>query len=165
MEMAAFIVLASMAVVSALVVITHRRPVVCAIALAFNLVTIAGFYFLLNAQFIALLQILVYAGAIMVLILFVIMLLDLKQEKHLLSSGFFQRWVSPLLAGLLLTAILIPAVRVSTGDAMAPSETGFGTVSSVGTELFGRFFYPFEVISLLLVVAMVGAVILAKRRI
>jgi NADH-quinone oxidoreductase subunit J len=160
---AAYVVLAVLAVVSAVVVVWHRNPVVSALALAFNLVAIAGFYLVMDAQFLALLQVIVYAGAIMVLILFVIMLLNLRQEMRGRDSGLFQRVLGPLLAvslGLLLVRVLWTSVT----SAFAPPSPEFGTVASVGRELFGTFFYPFEAISLLLVAAMVGAVLLAKRR-
>ena len=160
---AAYVVLAVLAVVSAVVVVWHRNPVVSALALAFNLVAIAGFYLVMDAQFLALLQVIVYAGAIMVLILFVIMLLNLRQEMRGRDSGLFQRVLGPMLAvslGLLLVRVLWTSVT----SAFAPPSPEFGTVASVGRELFGTFFYPFEAISLLLVAAMVGAVLLAKRR-
>jgi len=159
----AFLILSLLALVSACVVVVHRNPVVAALALAFNLVSIAGFYFLLEAQFIALLQVIVYAGAIMVLILFVIMLLNLKQELRGQPSGFVARVLGPLL-GILFAALLARAFLGVRG-AFPPHEPGYGTVEAVGRELYTRFYYPFEVVSLLLVAAMVGAVLLAKRRI
>jgi NADH-quinone oxidoreductase subunit J len=160
---AAFAILAVLAVGSALVVVTHRNSVVSALALAFNLVAIAGFYLVLGAQFVALLQIIVYAGAIMVLILFVIMLLNLQEEARRRPSGFFQRWLAPL--GTLVFVGVIGRSVFSDGRARLPDPPPeFGTAASVGKELFSRFYYPFEVVSLLLVVAMVGAVLLAKRR-
>ncbi len=166
MEWIAFIVLSVLAVASALVVITplFRNAVVCALALALNLICIAGLFFLLQAQFIAFIQVIVYAGAIMVLILFVLMLLNIRDERHVGSSGFFQRWLGPLLA-VALAGIVISAVIVSSDGRRFPDAAAeFGTVSALGLDLFTRFFYPFEAISLLLVVAMIGAVLLAKRR-
>lgn len=160
---AAYVVLAILAVVSAAYVVWHRNPVVSALALAFNLVAIAGFYMVMDAQFLGLLQVIVYAGAIMVLILFVIMLLNLRQELRGRDSGLMQRMLGPLLAaalGVLLVRVLWRSVK----SGFAPSTPDFGTVASVGRELFGTFFYPFEAISLMLVAAMVGAVLLAKRR-
>jgi NADH-quinone oxidoreductase subunit J len=163
-HLAALVVLALAAVLSALVVVVHRNPVVCALALAFNLITIAGFYLAMKAQFLALLQVIVYAGAIMVLILFVIMLLNLRQEMRGHDSGLVQRFLGPLLA-LALGVLVARVLWRSVVSGFAPPAPGFGTVASVGQELFGTFFYPFEAISLLLVAAMVGAVLLAKRRI
>src|SRR5262245_19365714 len=105
MELIAFFVLALALVASAVVVITNRNPVACAIALAFNLVGIAGIFMLLDAQFIGLLQVIVYAGAIMVLILFVIMLLNLREEAHPHPAGTFQRVLAPAVS--LVFAIVI----------------------------------------------------------
>jgi NADH-quinone oxidoreductase subunit J len=165
MESIAFIVLSVLAVASALVVIlpVFRNVIVCALALALNLVSVAGFFFLLQAQFIGFLQVIVYAGAIMVLILFVLMLLNERDDLHR-GSGFFQRWLAPLLA-VAFAALLVTAIATSSaGGGFAPVSAGYGTVGELGRELFTRFFYPFEAISLLLVVAMIGAVLLAKRR-
>jgi len=163
METIAFVILSVLALVSAGVVVLHRSPVISALALVFNLVSIAGFYMLLNAQFLALLQVIVYAGAIMVLILFVIMLLNLQDEERTRGSGFFQKWI-----GLALTAtfayLVARAFMSSSSEPLPPHSEGFGTVAALGNELFSRYFYPFEAISLLLVVAMIGAVLLAKRR-
>ena len=162
MTVIAFFVLSLVALASAVVVVTHRNPVVSALALAFNLLAIAGFYLLLDAQFIAWLQVIVYAGAILVLILFVIMLLNLREELRGRPSGAIQRSFGPLLGGLFAWIVARSLVRTPSGfPARSP---GYGTVEALGRELYGRFFYPFEVVSLLLVAAMVGAVLLAKRR-
>jgi NADH-quinone oxidoreductase subunit J len=164
LETVAFVLLATAALVSALVVVFHRSPVISALALAINLVTIAGFYMLLNAQFIALLQIIVYAGAIMVLILFVIMLLSITTEQGLHKSGRVHRLLTPLLALGCAGALAYAGFRGSDGGRFAVSSTEFGTVRQIGLELFSTYFYAFEAISLLLVVAMIGAVLLAKKR-
>ena len=163
MNLIGFIILSAVAIFSAIIVVWRTNPVVSALALAFNLLSIAGFYLMLHAQFLALMQVIVYAGAIMVLILFVIMLLNLPLQAHR-SPGFFQRWLGPILA-LCFVVILGWAIKV-TGDGATfpPMVEGFGTVRSIGLVLFTKFFYAFEVISLLLVVAMVGAVLLAKKR-
>ena len=158
----AYLVLGVLAIGSALVVVTHRNPVVSALALALNLIAISGFYFLLDAQFIALLQVIVYAGAIMVLILFVIMLLNLREEMRGRRSGFVQRWLAPVLA-VALGLVFFRGLR-HTGGTWGDAGADYGTVATLGRELFSRFYYPFEVISLLLVAAMVGAVLLGKRR-
>src|SRR5580765_2511973 len=164
MTLIAFYVLALLVIASALVVITHRNPVTAAVALAFDLVGISGFYMLLDAQFVGLLQVIVYAGAIMVLILFVIMLLNLRDEKRLSHpTGSVQRILAPL-ASLAFAVVIGRALWASTPDAFPPKTEGFGTAAVLGRELFTRFYYPFEAISLLLVVAMIGAVLLAKRK-
>jgi len=164
MELAAFGILTVLALFSAGVVVWHRNPVVCALALAFNLVSIAGFYMLLNAQFMALLQIIVYAGAIMVLILFVIMLLNLPEEQRRPGSGMIQGGLGFVLA-VAFAAVAGWMITRGVGEGgFAQPTPGFGTVRALGTELFSTYFYAFEAISLLLVVAMIGAVLLAKRR-
>ena len=163
MESLAFYVLSVLAVVSAVVVVTQRKPVINALALAFNLVSIAGFYLILGAQFVALLQVIVYAGAIMVLILFVIMLLNLGDETEPRARKPVQRWLGLVLAGTLTAIFTFGFLRSPIGEFPAATPE-FGTAGALGQELFTRFFYPFEAISLLLVVAMIGAVLLAKRR-
>jgi len=165
MELIAFYVLALLIVASAIVVITNRNPVTSAVALAFNLVAIAGVYMVLDAQFIGLLQVIVYAGAIMVLILFVIMLLNLREEEvtsH--PAGTFQRVLAPL-TSLVFAVVIGRAVWMSSPNAFPDKTDGFGTAASLGRELFTRFYFPFEAISLLLIVAMIGAVLLAKRKV
>jgi len=166
MESIAFIVLAVLVVASALVVVLpiFRNAIVSALALALNLVCIAGLYLLLDAQFIGFLQVIVYAGAIIVLILFVLMLLNIHDERHLGPSGFFQRWLGPALAVSFAAMVVSGALLWSSGRSFPPRGEGFGTVNALGVDLFTRFFYPFEAVSLLLVVAMIGAVLLAKRR-
>jgi NADH-quinone oxidoreductase subunit J len=163
MTLIAFFVLALLMIASALVVITHRNPVTAAVALAFNLVAISGLYMVLDAQFIGLLQVIIYAGAIMVLILFVIMLLNLREEVQPHPAGRFQRVLAPL-ASLLFAVVIGRALWLWAPSSFPENTPGFGTASSLGRELFTRFYYPFEAISLLLVVAMIGAVLLAKRK-
>ena len=164
MELVAFVILTALAVVSALTVILHRNQIVAALALAANLVAIAGMYLLLEAQFLALLQVIVYAGAIMVLVLFVIMLLNLPEEAKRGFDFSFQTGLALALAVVFVAALGWALWRTAPhGAFVAPSET-FGTVGSVGRALFTTFFYPFEAVSLLLVVAMIGSVLLAKRR-
>jgi len=164
MELIAFFVLALLLIASALVVITNRNPVTSAVALAFNLVAIAGLYMVLDAQFIGLLQVIVYAGAIMVLILFVIMLLNLREEARAHPVGTFQRILAPVTT-LLFAIVIGRAVWLSAPSSFPEKTEGFGTAASLGKELFTRFYYPFEAISLLLIVAMIGAVLLAKRKV
>jgi len=164
MELVAFVILTTSAFVTGLVVIRHRNKVVAALGLAGNLVSIAGFYLLLNAQFLALLQVIVYAGAIMVLILFVIMLLNLPDEAGKSGTGGIQATLGVILA-VAFVVILGTALYGATDGISFPAPAGdFGTVESVGVTLFTNFFYAFEAVSLLLVVAMIGAVLLAKRR-
>jgi NADH-quinone oxidoreductase subunit J len=162
MELIAFYVLALLVIASALVTITNRNPVTSAVALAFNLVAIAGIYMVLDAQFIGLLQVIVYAGAI--LILFVIMLLNLREEARAHPAGSFQRILAPV-TSLLFAVVIGRSLWLSAPSSFPEKSPGFGTAASLGHELFTRFYYPFEAISLLLVVAMIGSVLLAKRKV
>jgi len=165
MELSAFVVLTVLAIVSAMVVILHRNQVVAALSLAANLVSIAGFYLLLHAQFLALLQVIVYAGAIMVLILFVLMLLNLPEEsRRARAPGPIQAGLGVVLAAVFVAVMGWAVFGATEASAFPRPSPAFGTVASVGTVLFRDYFYAFEAISLLLVVAMVGAVLLAKRR-
>lgn len=165
MVTATFLILAVAVIVSAAVVVLHKSPVISALALAANLVCMAGFYLLLHAQFLALLQVIVYAGAIMVLVLFVVMLLNLQDEERVKGRGVIQLWLGLGLAAAF--ALMLARVFIGEfGGASFPElGRGFGNVSTLGMSLFREFFYAFEAISLLLLVAMIGAVVLAKRRV
>jgi len=100
----------------------------------------------------------------MVLILFVLMLLNLSDERHLGGSGLVQTWLGPLLAAAFVAFVAAAAMLWAADTRFERPAAGFGTVRALGLDLFNHFFYPFEAISLLLVVAMIGAVLLAKRR-
>jgi NADH-quinone oxidoreductase subunit J len=162
MEAVAFWILAFLCIGSAMFVVLGRNAVVCGLALAFNLVTIAGFFLLLDARFLAFVQVMVYAGAIMVLILFVLMLLNIQEERQRAPRNF-QR-VFGFLFALAFLASMFATLRAGGAGAFPAKGAGFGTVQALGQELFTTYFYPFEAISILLLVAMVGAVLLAKKR-
>ncbi len=154
------------AILSALLVILHPNPMVSVLFLILNLFCVALFYLFLQAQFLAAIQVIVYAGAIMVLFLFVIMLLNLRVEEGLHLTGGVQRPAAFVLgtafAGVLFWAILHRRDR----PFLEPpgSAEGFGTARDLGVLLFGRYLFAFEAASILLVAAMIGAVLLAKRR-
>jgi NADH-quinone oxidoreductase subunit J len=165
LEQILFVILAAGGILSALLVVTRRNPIVSAIWLIVNFFCLAGIYLTLHAQFIAVIQILVYAGAIMVLFVFVIMLLNLGDERRL-RDGFSRRKV---LIGALGVGVLVELTYViSTSSGAAPIDmmraTSIGTVEAVGTTLFSRYLFPFEATSLLLTVAIVGAIVLAKKK-
>ena len=163
LEMVAFLITAAVAVVSALYVILHRNPVVNAMALIVNLACIAVFFAQLRAPFLAAIQVIVYAGAIMVVFLFVIMLLDLRVELRHPGGGHFQRWMAGF-GGLALFGLLAMALRRSRDPfGLNPRDGGtFGGVEDVAERLFTRHLVPFELASVLLLVAMVGALMLAR---
>lgn len=162
-----FSVLAAVAIVTALLMIVQRNPVMSAIYLIANFFCLAALYLLLRAQLLAVLQVVVYAGAIMVLVVFVIMLLNLGNEQKLAERINMRMIIGVALAfGILLEFLyLYLSPRMQTlPDSLPPSAATIGTVESMGRSLFGPFLLPFEVTSLLLLAAIVGAVILAKKQ-
>jgi len=158
-----FFVVGALAVVAALGVVLHPHPVYSALSLVVALFQIAVLFILLDAQVVAFLQVLVYAGAIMVLFLFVIMLLNLQREPQAAPLG----WRVAMLAvgGLLALELVwfflrrIPA-PASSGRALDPD---YGSISALARTLFANHALSFEITSILLLVAVVGAVVLAKR--
>jgi NADH-quinone oxidoreductase subunit J len=159
-----FFGLALVSVASALGMLFSKNAVYSALNLIINFVTVAIFYLLLNAPFMALMQITVYAGAIMVLFLFVIMLLGAER----LPGESLLPWQRPLAIGmgliLLLEAAYLLFVRLGSASAPQAVEQGFGSPAAIGEELFTSYLLPFEVISVLLLVAMIGAIVLTRRR-
>ncbi|RMF71916.1 MAG: NADH-quinone oxidoreductase subunit J [Acidobacteria bacterium] len=158
----AFLVLAVVAIAAALVVVLHRSPVVGAMGLVTNFLCIAGIYVLLNAYFFAALQVIIYAGAVVVLITFVIMLLNLQPEAKG-GPGVVPVALAALLGLALIAVVGRPLLEYAAPEA-GPPAPDFGTVAQVGEALFTVYFYPFLAVSLALLSAMVGAVLLAKRR-
>jgi NADH-quinone oxidoreductase subunit J len=160
-----FYLLSALALVSAVLMITRRSPVVSVLYLILNFFSLAGLYLTLNAQFIAVIQIIVYAGAIMVLFLFVVMLLRLGDETQFAEKLGSRKLVSIGLSIALFVEIGY-IIGFSGGDkhlVQAENAAAIGTVESIGTEMFTRFLFPFEVTSIILLAAIVGAVVLAKR--
>jgi NADH-quinone oxidoreductase subunit J len=145
-------------------VVVARNPVNGAMALVGSFFALAGLFLLLDAQLIAALQVLVYAGAIMVLFLFVIMLLNLG-PRDLGPPRFGVGKVLGLLAAVVTVGSLMRAVFHFGRASAQPLPSGFGTVASVGRLLYTQYTLPFEVVSLLLLTAIVAAVVVAKGKI
>ena len=165
-----FWVFAGLAVGSAALCISRRSPVASALWLMVTLFALAALYVILDAQFIGVLQVLVYAGAIMVLFLFVIMLLNLGRAGPSDLKGPLGLVVAALLAGTLFvqlralgTAGPPAAIRLPAGT-VAALQREQGMVQTVARPLFSDYLVPFEITSILLLAAIVGAVVLAKRR-
>jgi NADH-quinone oxidoreductase subunit J len=158
-----FYILGTLTLITALMVVLSKHPVRSVLFLILTFFLITANYILLNAQFIAIVNIIVYAGAIMVLFLFVLMLLNLNKENEPRNS-IFMTICSSVAAGLLLT-VVVAAVRDSVAmPAMAGEVNGeVGLVKNLGNVLFTKYVLPFEVSSILFLAAMVGAVLLAKR--
>jgi len=169
---------AFLVIASALMVIVNRHPVHSALFLVLTFLGLAGFYLQLNAPFIAAVQVIVYAGAIMVLFVFVIMLLGVDPE----SSGEKHLGISPWLGatfalGLLLELGFLVTRPLQAGEGStlpyiktiaSAGETGqtvpFGSIKAVGNTLFTQYVFAFEATSVVLLIAMIGIVVLAKRR-
>jgi NADH-quinone oxidoreductase subunit J len=165
-EIVTFFFFAVPLLVTSLGVILARSPVYAAMNLVAAFFFLAGIYVLLVAHLIAFMQILVYAGAVMVLFLFVIMLLSLGDE-HLEPERRTVFQYAGLVAAVSLGAVVAAAVArlPQVADVAVVDQAKFGTVKEVGQVLFTQFLLPFEVTSLLLLVAIVGAVVVAKERI
>jgi NADH-quinone oxidoreductase subunit J len=150
----------------ALGVVFHRNPVHCALLLVGVLLSVSGLFVILHAPFIAALQVIVYAGAIMVLFLFVVMLLNVTGESTILTPGAAKGFgILFALLGFveLLWTVLSPAGESSgLPEAVLPSD--FGSPAAIGRILYTVWLFPFEITSILLLVAVVGAVVLAKRK-
>lgn len=163
-DLVLFMGLAIVAVGSALGMLFSRNAVYSTLNLILNFCTMAVLYLMLNAPFIALVQIAVYAGAIMVLFLFVIMLLGAER----LRTSKTLAWQQPLaiFLGLLLLveAAYIMILRPTVLPPTSEPPPGFGTPEMIGLELFDTYLLPFEVVSVLLLVAMIGSIVLTKRR-
>lgn len=162
-----FWVAAITAVLSGVGVVAARSAVYSALSLIATLLQFAIMYLLLNAQFIAAVQILVYAGAVMVLFLFVITLLGIEAYPFLGQHLPGQRGASVLLGGVLLAGVIffvaISPNWLTGGHGTFNQELAHGNIQAFGKQLFTTFFFPFELTAPLLLVAMIGAVALGKR--
>lgn len=156
-----FLAIGTLTVLSALGVILHPHPVYSALALVVTLFQVALLFLLLDAHMLAFLQVIVYAGAIMVLFLFVIMLLNLQRE----SAGPPPAWKGVVFAagGLLGIELLVLLVAGGSAKSESPLPADFGSVVALSHELFTDYALAFEITSILLLVAAIGAVVLAKR--
>lgn len=155
----------AVAVFSALMVVWQRNAVISALFLVLNLGSIAVLFLTLGGEFLAAVQVIVYAGAIMVLFLFVITLLNPAPLKERFASGPVVTGLTFAL-GVLFVASLMRGVMSLAGvrGTMAPVGADYGSTRSIGELLFTAYLYPFELAGVLLLVAMVGAVVLARRQ-
>jgi NADH-quinone oxidoreductase subunit J len=162
-----FIIFALIAGLSSVLMITRINPVISALFLILNFASIAGLYLLLNAQFIAVAQVIVYAGAIMVLFLFVIMLLKPENEKKLLAVNKNVKIFAYVVAALvfLQLAYMIFFAKPTVGiNAQVAASIHAGTIESIGYELYSNYILPFEAAGYLLLAATIGALVLAKKK-
>lgn len=163
MELVLFIPAAALALAGAVTMISARRAIHSALALLTVLASLAVLYLLLGAHFIAMLQVIIYAGAIVVLFLFVIMLLHMATGEPGPAGPRVRRVAALALAALFVAGMLSVVVRPATAPpAAAALDPGFGTAETVGRQLFTRFLLPFELASIILLAGIIGAVVLAK---
>ena len=164
MQAVAFYIFAALALLCGALVVANpvsRNPVTSAMFLVLTIISLAGLFVLLHAFFLAAVQVLVYAGAVIVLFLFVIMLLDLKEEER--------RRIKLFVAGLAVLAVgTMAAVMIRTIKLPHPAGTVArvrkeGSADALGRLLFTHFALPFELVSLLLLVGMIGAILLSKK--
>jgi NADH-quinone oxidoreductase subunit J len=168
MEVFAFYVFATIAVIASLLVVGQRNPMYSVMLLITSFGALAGLYVLLDAPFTAVTQIIIYAGAIMVLFLFVVMLLNVPREEPLPSAIAGLLGPSGMRLGAVLSAILGAELlwalsRLAPGAFSPESAESVSSVANIGRVLFTQHAFAFEVTSVLILVAMVGAVVLARK--
>jgi len=166
-EKALFIVFAVIAIASALNILLQRSPIYSALSLIGTLLSLSALYLTLRAQFIAAIQIVVYAGAILVLFIFVIMLLNVPTVQHQIEKQKGLRYLAIPFAGALIaeTFYVLRDVPARALPIVAPAiaDQAVGTTWSIGVGLFTSYLLPFEVTSVLILMAVVGAMVLARR--
>lgn len=156
-----FWVLSLVALSSALMVITSKNPVYSVLWLIVTFFTISGHYLLLNAQFIAIVNIIVYAGAIMVLFLFVIMLMNLSKDTEPRKNKWLR--LAGAVAGGSLLLVLVAALQTTEAQMTEMGTGNIGLIQNLGQVLFTQYVVPFEIASILFLSAMIGAVVIGKR--
>lgn len=161
-----FYIIAPITFIAAYVMITRRHPLTAAFALVVSFLGLATLFAMLSAPLLAILQVLVYAGAIMTLVVFVIMLLNVRDEDLPEEPGIYWKTGAAMLVMAPVFILLVTAIRRLPTSGLGPDVPAkFGGIDQVGKVLFTQFGFPFELISLLLTVAVIGVVVLAKRRI
>ena len=165
-ELIFFMLFAGMAVGGALSVIFQKSPLYSALSLIVAFIATAAIFVILHAQFVAALQLVVYAGAIIVLFVFVIMLLSVKQEESRLDTHRGLAWIGIPVAALtmaLVAWVLVRDMGDDVGSATPAGSVAAGRVELIGEQLFTKYLLPFEVTSILIIMAIVGSVVLARR--
>lgn len=158
-----FIIFAGLAIGCAIAMVSQRNPLYCAISLIGVFIALASLYVTLAAPFIAAVQVIVYAGAIMVLVIFVIMLLNVEQEEPRRKRLRFLVPVAIAMAAILIAETAFILYSVQTSVSTFPAASDVGLTHSIGEGLFTRYLLPFEITSVLLLMAIVGAMSLARR--
>ena len=163
MELVVFALFAALAVVSALVVVTHRNPVFSTLSLVVTLVSLAVLFVLLGSPFLAAIQVLVYTGAILVLFLFVIMLLNIGREEPAAGTGRGQKVAAGMAGTLFGTLLLLLLWAAYGGTDVGPVTAALVDLKPLARELLSTYLLPFEMVGLLLLAAVIAATVLARR--
>ena len=159
-----FIVLAFFAITGAIAMLLYKSPIYAALGLLISVLAIAGLFALLSASFMFMVQIIVYAGAIMTLVLFILMFLNIGDE-HLPKEPNRNFLIGLGIAIMLpVNALILDTISKMPNADMSVVAEGFGGVKEIGLKLYNEWLIPFELISILLLVALVGAVVLAKKK-
>lgn len=162
-----FLFIASVAVFAAFNVILQRNPIYSALSLIIVMCMLAGTFLMLEAQFVAAMQVIVYAGAVMVLFVFVIMLLNVRTEEARQDRVKYLKLVTPLLFVAVLGEVFFVARSVTTTSPPATNVPGqhlYGTIEAIGEAMFSSYLFPFEATSVLILMAMIGSLVLARKR-
>jgi|tagenome__1003787_1003787.scaffolds.fasta_scaffold20872100_3 NADH-quinone oxidoreductase subunit J len=157
-----FILFGAICVAGAVNLLAQKHPINSALSLIVVMGALAGLYLLLGAEFLAAIQVIVYAGAIMVLFVFVIMLLNAGEEEHTRGSKIALLFGVP---GMIVGSVLVAWILVRSEPSTQSVGIGslYGSASSIGRLLFSNFLLPFEITSVLILIAIMGAVVLARR--
>ncbi|MFT5699369.1 MAG: NADH-quinone oxidoreductase subunit J [Desulforhopalus sp.] len=159
-----FIAFAALSILGAMGLILFRHPMKGAMSLIVTMISLAGLYALLSAKLIFVLQLIVYAGAIMSLIIFIIMFLNIQDDDLPIEEGRFLYLAGGIAILIPIASFLVKVVKSVPETQVTIVGNGFGGVKEVGLVLFQDWLLPFEIVSLLLLVALIGAVVLAGKR-
>lgn len=165
-ELILFTIFALVAAVSAVIMVTRPNPIISAIFLIINFFSLGGLYLLLHAQFIAVVQVIVYAGAIMVLFLFVLMLLNTKSEAALFTGFNKLKYFAVAIAAIVFLQIVYVIFFAAPSKNISPdlaASIQSGTVEQIGRQVYTNYILPFEAAGFLLLAATIGALVLAKK--
>ena len=144
--------------------IVYKNPMYSALGILITMLSVAGMFALLNATFLFLVQLIVYAGAIMTLILFILMFLNIKEEDLPHEPNEYKLIIIGAFIMIPLNVLILKAVSKLPAKDLSISDTNFGDIKPLGMELYNNWFIAFELISILLLIALIGSVVLAKKR-
>lgn len=167
LQIVLFIIFGTVSAASSVLMMTGKNLVISALFMILNFAALAGLYLLLNAQFIAVVQVIVYAGAIMVLFLFVIMLLRPENEKKFLEANPSIKIFALIIGAVIflqLAYLIFSSTPANLNNASVAASVKAGTIEEIGKQLYTNYILPFEAAGFLLLAATIGALVLAKKK-